>query len=331
MTGLHILRAGPACTVQDAGRHGWLRFGITPAGPMDWQAHATANLIAGNPIGAAAVEIGPGGLALQAIGDLRLGISAAGFHIDRDGQPLPPSGAFALRDGQTLTVRPGDSHQWAYLAPCGAVDLPPVMGSLATHLRSGIGPAALVAGMVCPCNPATGPDLALPPAAPNGDTIRLIPGPQDDAFTADAMATLTSQPFTLSRRSDRMGYRLNGPPLAHAAGHDIVSDGIAMGAMQVPGDGQPIILMADRQPTGGYPKIATVIRADLPALAQARPGQGLRFRLVTVEQAVQALRQAMAQVLDAPARLHPLAAGPDLALLATGNHASGFVTGREDP
>lgn len=329
MTGLRILRAGPACTVQDGGRQGWLRFGITPAGPMDWQAHAIANRIAGNPDGAAAVEIGPGGIAIRARGDLWLGVSACGFHVDRDGQPLPPRGGYALRDGQTLTIRPGDSHQWAYLAPAGAVDLPPVMGSLATHLRSGIGPlGALAAGALVPCRPAHGPDLSLPAASALPATLRLIPGPQDDAFTPDAMATLTGQPFTLGPRSDRMGYRLHGHRLAHAGGHDILSDGIAMGAMQVPGDGQPIVLMADRQPTGGYPKIATVIRADLPALAQARPGQALRFRLVTVGDAVLALRRALADI-DIRDHLRPLSAGPDLALLASGNHASGFVRGDE--
>ncbi len=155
--------------------------------------------------------------------------------------------------------------------------------------------------------------------------IRVIPGPQDDHFTEDALATFLSADFTLSPQSDRMGYRLTGPRLTHRAGHDIVSDGIAFGSVQVPGDGQPIVLMADRQPTGGYPKIATVIRADLPRLAQTRPGATLRFQAVTVAEAVAALAKATLTPEAIRAGMVPLRTGPDLTRLASGDFATGFI------
>jgi biotin-dependent carboxylase-like uncharacterized protein len=286
--------------VQDAGRPGYLRFGVTPAGPMDWIAHRTANLIAGNPADGAAVEIGPGGLALAAEGGpVRLGVSARGFRVRRDGSDLPSRIALTLEPGAGLEIAPGHAGLWAYLAPAGGFDAAPVMGSLATHLRSGIGPfggQALAAGQVLALRQAAGggTDWALlDPAPPEAGPIRFIPGPQDDHFSAATLAGFAAAAYTVGARSDRMAYRLLGPALDHARGHDIVSDGIALGAIQVPGDGLPLVLMADRQPTGGYPKIGTVIRADLPRLAQSRPGHPLRFAPVTVEEAVRALRAAI--------------------------------------
>lgn len=300
MTGLRIFRAGPVCTLQDAGRIGWLRYGVTPAGPMDWIAHATANLLAGNLPGAAAIEIGPGGIEVTAEGAaLRLGLSARGFTVRLGVNALPTRLALTLHPGARLTVQPGHEGLWAYLTLAGGFAEPPVMGSHATHLRSGIGPfggKALFSGQYLAANGIApeGPDLALiEGVAPYSDRIRYVPGPQDDHFTPAAQAAFGATTWQLSPQSDRMGYRLTGPALTHARGHDIVSDGIACGAIQVPGDGQPIVQMADRAPTGGYPKIGTVIRADLPRLAQTRPGQSLRFTPVTVDDAVAALRAAI--------------------------------------
>lgn len=300
MTALVILRAGPACTIQDAGRRGYLRFGVTPAGPMDWIAHQTANLLAGNDPGAAAIEIGPGGMTVTAQdGPLRLGISARGFRLRRGGSDLPTRIALTLQPGVRLEIAPGSAQQWAYLTLAGGFDEPLVMGSHATHLRSALGPfggKALTDGQVLPAfAAATDADERALPVPPLSDTgpIRFIAGPQDDYFTAEAMATFASAPYRIAPRSDRMAYRLQGPVLTHAKGHDILSDGIALGAIQVPGDGLPLVLMADRQPTGGYPKIGTVIRADLPRLAQMRPGQTVRFTPVTVDAAVDALRAAI--------------------------------------
>ena len=298
---LQILRAGPACTVQDAGRTGWLRYGVTPAGPMDWIAHATANLLADNPPHAATIEIGPGGMDLSVIGGpLRLGLSAQGFLVKRGRNPLPTRMALTLHPGDPLTIRPGPDGLWAYITLAGGLALPPVMGSLSTHLRSGIGPCggtALRGGQtIAPASvtPTDIPDLALitPLQAPS-HVIRFVPGPQDDHFSPQSLAAFCAATYSVSPHSDRMGYRLSGPPVLSLLGHDIVSDGIALGAIQVPGDGLPIVLMADRQPTGGYPKIGCVIRADLPRLAQTRPGQSVHFSAVTVEDAVTALRNAV--------------------------------------
>ncbi len=334
MTGLRILRAGGDATIQDAGRAGWLRYGVTPAGPMDWIAHETANRLAGNAPGAAAIETGPGGIAVAAEGaPLRLGWAAAGFAVTLDDAPLPARAAATLEPGATLRIRAVAGGVWAYLAVAGGLRLAPVMGSLATHLRSAIGPfggRALCAGDLLPCAPgAVAPPLALsgaPGSAPPPGAVRVLWGPQDDAFTDAARAAFAGEPYVLSARSDRMGYRLCGPRLAHARGHDIVSDGIPLGAVQVPGDGQPIVLMADRQPTGGYPKIAVVIRADLPILAQTRPGAAVRFRPVDRATAVAALRAARAALAALSPR--PVGAALDLAALASGDHASGFVDAR---
>ncbi len=298
---LVVLRAGPATTVQDAGRVGFLRYGVTPAGPMDWRQHAAANLMAGNAPGMAAVEVGPGGLSLEVTGaPARLGIAAAGFRVVRGGSALPARACLVLVPGARLDILPGPRGVWGYVAPAGGFQAAPVMGSLSTHARSGLGPfggAGLVAGMVLPLaagaedggesalrDPATGEDRP-----GNGGPIRFVPGPQDDHFTPEALALFTAATWRLAPRSDRMAYRLDGPRLAHARGHDIVSDGIPLGAIQVPGDGAPLVLMADRQPTGGYPKLGCVIRADLPWLAQARAGATLRFAAVTVGEAVAAL------------------------------------------
>jgi biotin-dependent carboxylase-like uncharacterized protein len=301
MSVLRVLSAGPLCTLQDAGRTGWLRYGVTPAGPMDWISHATANLFAGNPAGAGAIEIGPAGIKLQAEGgSLRIGLAARGFSVRLGIHVLPTRMALTLREKEVLTIAPGHEGQWAYLSLAGGFDLAPVMGSHATHTRSAIGPcggAALKAGQVLGARqnaPADAPDMAwIAPPAPWSGIIRYVPGPQAGHFSDQTHADFAAATWSVSARSDRMGYRLDGPVLSHAKGHDIVSDGIALGAIQVPGDGRPIVLMADRQPTGGYPKIGCVIRADLPILAQRRSGQGVQFKPVSIDGAVAALRAAV--------------------------------------
>jgi 5-oxoprolinase (ATP-hydrolysing) subunit C len=302
---LAILRAGPLCTLQDEGRRGWLRYGVTPAGPMDWVAYQTANKLAGNQAGAAAIEIGPAGMAVQAAGGaLRLGISAEGFVVDRDGAPVAECSGMILMPGETLSISPGPSHVWAYLAVGGGLDFAPVMGSLSTHIRSGIGPLggrALAAGDELPVA-AQGRSIdRQPPILPSRPSppeplLRFVLGPQAEHVTEAALATFCSTPYRISRNSDRMGYRLDGPALKHSGGHDIVSDGVAMGSIQIPGDGLPIVLMADRQPTGGYPKIGVVIKADLPLLAQSRAGSAVRFEIVSTDIAVGALRQTLREL-----------------------------------
>jgi 5-oxoprolinase (ATP-hydrolysing) subunit C len=311
---LRIIAAGPGVTLQDGGRHGYLRFGVTAAGPMDPLAFATANKAVGAPQGAAAIEVSLGGLEVAVEGgSISVAIAGGAFKIALDGRDIPMPCVVRLTPENRLSIRPGPEGAWCYVAPAGHIDVPPVLGSVSTHTRSGIGGIngrAPAAGDVLPIAvPRTLDDAVATIAAPwldrPGAEIRVLLGPQDDYFSADQIAAFLAGPWTLSPRSDRMAYALEGPKLTHAKGFNIVSDGIAFGAIQVPGAGAPIVLMADRQPTGGYPKIANVIGADLGRLAQLRPGARFHFRAVTVDEAV-AARRAEAAALAAPLTIEPL-------------------------
>jgi biotin-dependent carboxylase-like uncharacterized protein len=311
---LRILAAGPGVTLQDGGRHGALRFGVTPAGSMDPLAFATANRAVGAPPEAPALEVSLGGLELTVEGDaISLAIAGGAFRLALDGRALGSPALIRLPPSQRLAIRPGAQGAWCYVAVAGRISVPPVLGSVSTHTRSGLGGlsgGALVAGDVLPVMTPRSLDPALaritaPWLDRRGDVIRVMLGPQDDYFAADQIAAFLQGPWTLSNRSDRMAYLLDGPPLAHVKGFNIVSDGIALGAIQIPGNGQPVVLMADRQPTGGYPKIATVIGADVGRLAQLRPGAQFRFHAVTIEVAVAARRQEALALAD-PIALEPL-------------------------
>jgi biotin-dependent carboxylase-like uncharacterized protein len=302
---LCVLSAGPGATLQDGGRHGYLRFGVTAAGPMDRLAHATANLAVGNPADATAIEVSVGGIEVTAErAPLSVAIASGEFALSLDGRPLPPAAALNLEEGAVLKIRAGARGSWCYLAVAGQLTLRKVLGSHATHTRTGFGGVngrAIIAGdrlgfqPLGRSQPSIGA-IAAPWLERPVDSIRVVLGPQHDYFAEDQIAAFLAGPWTVSARSDRMAYFLDGPRLTHARGYNIVSDGIAMGAIQVPGDGRPIVLMADRQSTGGYPKIATIIGPDLGRLAQARPGTVFKFAAVSIEQAV-AARRAEAALL----------------------------------
>ena len=313
MTVLRIVSAGPGVTLQDGGRHGYLRFGVTAAGPMDPLAFATANAAAGAERDATAIEVSLGGVELAADTAVSVAIAGGAFRIEIDGRVLPHAAVATLEPGQKLAIRPGEAGAWCYVAVAGRLDVPKTLGSTATHTRSvlgGISGRALAAGDVLPlADPRIlEPRLAaldVPWFAREGTAIRVVLGPQDDYFTEAAIAAFLAGPWTVSARSDRMAYLLEGARLAHGKGFNIVSDGIAFGAIQVPGEGLPVVLMADRQPTGGYPKIANVIGVDLGKLAQLRPGARISFAAVTIEQAV-AARRAEALALSRPIAREPL-------------------------
>ncbi|MGH6641412.1 MAG: biotin-dependent carboxyltransferase family protein [Bradyrhizobium sp.] len=311
---LRVLSAGPGATLQDGGRHGYLRFGVTAAGPMDLLAHATANLVAGNPADATAIEVSVGGIELTAeAGLLSVAIAGGEFALSLDGRPLPPAVALKLEAGAVLKIRAGGRGSWCYLAVAGQLTMPKVLGSHATHTRTGFGGVngrAIIAGDRLGFEPSGALQssigtIAAPWLDRPTDTIRVVLGPQNDYFADDQIAAFLAGPWTVSARSDRMAYYLDGPRLTHACGYNIVSDGIAMGAIQVPGDGRPIVLMADRQSTGGYPKIATIIGPDIGRLAQARPGAVFRFAAVSIGEAVAARREEAA-VLARGIVLEPL-------------------------
>ena len=304
--GLRIISAGPGATLQDAGRHGYLRYGITAAGPMDPLAHATANLALGNPPGATAIEVSIGGIELAAESTpLTIAVVGGEFAIHVDNRLLPSGAVVAtLEPGTVLKIRPGQSGAWCYVAVAGEFVLPQILGSHATHARTGIGGidgrairaddrlhVDVADRSALPLARIAAPWLDRPPGI-----VRVVLGPQDDFFDQRQIAVFRDGPWTVSGRADRMAFYLDGPTLTHARGYNIVSDGIAMGAIQVPGNGRPIVLMADRQSTGGYPKFATVIGPDLGRLAQTRAGTPFRFEIVSVEEAVAARRAEAASL-----------------------------------
>jgi biotin-dependent carboxylase-like uncharacterized protein len=337
MTSLVVQSAGPATSLQDAGRFGWQRFGVGPAGAMDRPSLALANILVGNPPGLAAIEFALAGGRLQVSGGSpRVALAGADSTVRIDGQPVPPLTSATLHDGQTIELAAAHSGIFFYLAVAGGFTITPTLGSASLHHRTGIGGLegrTLRAGDRLPLRVSepSGPELALPqPPRPQDGPVRVVLGPQDDHFTAAGIATLVNSEYEISDQADRMGMRLTGPVIEHSAkGFNIVSDGIATGAIQVPGNGQPLILLADRQTTGGYPKIATVISWDLPRLVQSRPGTRLRFAAVERAQAVRIAKAADAGFRALVARVRPAGiAGLDSSELLSVNLVDGVVDAR---
>lgn len=301
---LEVVDAGIGNCIQDAGRPGYRSIGVPVSGAADPILLACANRLLGNAPDQAGLEISLVGPRLQAVtGTVRIALAG-----DLRGRVIRGNGiTLDVPPWQTATLFPGDGIALgaaqggvAYLAITGGFNVPPQLGSRATYPRAhlgGVAGRALAAGDRLPCGTVSGDpwlEFRSEDAYVHADgPLRVVPGPQADHFDAAAMDTLLSQPFTVTREADRMGMRLAGPTLTHRAdkGADIVSDGVVPGAIQVPGNGQPIILLADAQTVGGYPKIATVIRADLPRLAHLAPGATLRFAAVTIAEAQAAYRQ----------------------------------------
>jgi biotin-dependent carboxylase-like uncharacterized protein len=299
----------PFVTLQDAGRRGWMRYGVSGSGAMDFAAMAAANILVGNPPATPVLEFAHAAGAWRLAGAARrVAVTGGGFEIRLDGERLPPWRNFLLGEGGELRIGGAGDAVWGYLAVAGGFALPRQLGSLSTHLRSGIGGLegrTLRAGDALPLGQpvAVVPDLALPPAPVPEGALRVVLGPQDDYFTPEALEAFLGEEFAVSPQFDRLGTRLTGPVLHHARGFDIISDGVVPGCIQVPGNGQPIVLMRDCQPPGGYPKIATVITADLGRLAQSRAGTRLRFREVSLAEALAARRRLLERLAGLAGRL----------------------------
>lgn len=308
MSVIEIQNVGPATSVQDAGRFGAQRYGLVPSGAMDRVSLAIANCLVGNAVFDAAIEVGPLGVAFTARrGDIRLALAGATRNAAVADQSLSLNRTLVLHDGETLTLGPARSGVFSYLAIEGGIAGEPVFGSLSVTARSGLGspfPRPLQAGDLLTVGSAqlTAYERGLNLGPLSGGPIRVVLGPQNDEFGTAPKLFLGSD-WTVSVTSDRMGYRLEGPRLTHEHGHNIVSDGTVDGSIQVPGNGQPIVLMKDRGTTGGYPKIATVITADLGRMAQLQPGQTVRFQSVSIA-AAQAEAHALHRFLQSlPGRI----------------------------
>jgi len=276
MKTLTILETGPLATIQDAGRIGQASLGIPASGACDRSSYALANRLVGNHPGAAAIEVTFGGLVLHADTDLVVAITGAPC------PGVPFNAPAVVKSGQVLRLGPPRTGLRTYVAVRGGIDVPPVLGSRSTDLLSGLGPAPLTAGQTLPVGcahePMPGVDLA-PVADPAGGqvVVRVTPGPRRDWFTDGGWATFTSQVYTVSSNSNRVGVRLDGAPLDRARTGELASEGMALGAVQIPPSGLPVIFLTDHPVTGGYPVIAYVTTPDLPRCAQLRPGQPLRF------------------------------------------------------
>ncbi len=276
-----VLATGPLTTVQDDGRPGQGATGIGRSGAADRRSYRLANRLVGNPAGAAALEVTFGGLVLQASADLTVvttGARCTGSSVhDAPG---------TLRAGTTLRLGVPPSGLRTYVGIRGGLDVPPVLGSRATDVLSGLGPAVLAPGDVLPVGapelPMPGVDLA-PVADPEeGDvTVRVLPGPRRDWFADPAWAALTRQAWTVTSESNRVGLRLDGPRLERVGSDELPSEGMVRGALQVPPSGLPVLFLADHPVTGGYPVIGYVADDDVDVCAQLRPGQALRLRART--------------------------------------------------
>jgi biotin-dependent carboxylase-like uncharacterized protein len=304
---IRVLEPGALTTVQDLGRPGHLRYGIPPSGPIDRRAFVLANRLAGNGDNAAGIEctvLGPR-LEFQAPG--AFAVTGAALPVTLNGAEAPAWTTVAVKAGDVLKLGPARAGVRAYVAVAGGLDVPLVLGSRSTYLRGRLGGLegrALRRDDVLRVNPAAIPPIrrVRAPALPDlsgPPVLRVVLGPQDDRFTEEGIAALLGSDYEMLPQSDRMGARFKGPRIGHRRGHDIVSDGIALGSIQVPGDGQPIALLVDRQSTGGYTKVATVCSFDIGRLGQVKPGQRVRFEALALADAQRELGAWQASLADA--------------------------------
>jgi 5-oxoprolinase (ATP-hydrolysing) subunit C len=308
MSKLVISAIGPSSSVQDGGRFGAQRYGLTPRGAMDRIGLAAANCLVGNTLFTAGIEIGPFGAAFTAReGAVRVALAGAARNADIAGRAVASDTSVTLADGETLKLGFARGGSFSYLAIEGGIAGEPMFGSMAVNARAGLGspyPRPLQAGdalQVSVASSARERRIELP--QPARGPIRVVLGPQDDEFAADMTALFLDSEWKISATSDRMGYRLDGPVIRHLGGHNIVSDGTVDGSIQVPGNGAPIVLMRDRGTSGGYPKIATVISADFGRFAQIPAGTGFQFRAVGMAEAQAEAKAFAKQLASLPDRV----------------------------
>jgi biotin-dependent carboxylase-like uncharacterized protein len=296
---VRVIKAGLLTTIQDRGRWGLQSHGVPVAGPMDPVSHRLANALVGNDADAATLEITLIGPELEFEGERVVAVAGAEFEMALDSRPVPMHAPFIVSAESRLRFGARRLGARAYLAIAGGLAIPPTFGSRSTHLISAMGGVdgrALRAGDRLPLGDtsrasrsAAALSQPLVPLPDHHARLRVLPGPQAEYFAAEALDLLQSQPYVVGQNSDRMGFRLEGPRLTHARGADIISDATPLGVLQVPASGQPILLMADRQTSGGYPKIATLISADVSVAGQLGPGDTIAFAVCEPREAMAAL------------------------------------------
>jgi antagonist of KipI len=300
---LEVIETNGLATIQDSGRTGWRRFGVPTSGPMDVFAFHAANALAGNSTGQALIEIGLGDITFRAQRDCVIAVAGVGYALSVYIWDFPLWSSYYVRAGWMIRLNKIDPGMWACLAIAGGIQTQPILGSSSTYLRGHLGGfegRQLQAGDVVR---AGGPSRSLNelaartlpedarPIYEDHPVVDMIPGPQQNYFTDESVETFFSSAYSVSAISDRMGYRLEGPPLVHRKAVELISEGMTFGAIQVPSNGLPIVMMADGPSTGGYPKIGAVASGDLPLLAQCVPNQSrIRFRETTVTKAQEKYR-----------------------------------------
>ncbi|WNZ13091.1 biotin-dependent carboxyltransferase family protein [Streptomyces sp. 11x1] len=278
---LVVVRAGALTTVQDLGRPGHAHLGVPRSGALDAPAAALVNRLVGNPPDAAVLETTLNGCSVRPRSATVVAVGGAPCAVTVDGRPAPWGAPVRVPGGALLDIGPARSGVRGYLAVSGGVAVEPVLGSRSTDLLSGLGPLPLTDGTVLPLGrpgrPHARVDVVPHPAPPSELVLRVTLGPRDDWFTEAALRTLTRHPYAVSSASNRIGLRTEGPALERSRAGELPSEGMVLGAVQVPPDGRPVVFLADHPTTGGYPVIAVVHPADLPGAAQATPGTPVRF------------------------------------------------------
>ncbi len=282
---LTVLDPGPLTTIQDRGRSGWAHLGVPRSGALDLAAAALGNRMAGNDPDVAVLETMLGGLTFTVSTAMTVAVSGASVSVTVDGRAEAFGEPVSVRGGQRVQLGRPEQGLRSYVAVAGGIDVPPVLGSRSTDTLSGIGPHPVSAGAELPVGEALGPphgsDVSvvrrlLPPA-----TLRFHPGPRTDWFTAEAAETLTRSAYTVSADSNRIGLRLHGARLERGKDADLPdelpSEGVVLGAIQVPASGEPLVFLNDHPTTGGYPVIGVVLPDDVSSCAQLRPGDEVRF------------------------------------------------------
>lgn len=280
MTTLRVVRAGALTTVQDRGRTGLAHLGVPRAGPLDRPAADLANRLVGNRPDAALLEVTWGGVELVADQGLWVAVTGAPLPVDVDRVSRSCGRAEWLPAGASLRLGAPWSGVRSYVALAGGVEVQPVLGSRSTDTLAWVGPPRVEDGAELPVGTPAGAPAALDtPRAPAPGPLRVSPGPRADWFAADALRRLCAATYVVSGDSNRIGLRLDGPAPERTRTDELPSEGMVLGAVQVPPSGQPVVLLADHPPTGGYPVLAVVDPEDLWQCAQARPGERVRFRV----------------------------------------------------